>query len=343
MDRLPKLAGNASTPLVSVVIPTYNHAKFLPESLRSVIEQSFTSFEIIVVNDGSTDNTAELLEGWAAANRIRLIHQQNAGQSRARNRGIAEARGKYVAFLDDDDFWPADKLQWQVEFLEQNNSVGAVGGMVQSVDEQGRSMELGPFFESITFESLFRSNPFLSPGQLLVRADLLKSLGGMDVNIWGADDWDLWFKIARKTRIVMEKKVALYYRFHPNNSSRQSVRLLEGCCQAIRAHIGAIPVLRRRELRGAALLHLFNGLGRPIVASSRQQLGRLKPVSALKHLRGLRPFGWDLLRHPAMVAAAFDEFFLVSIRLRVNRVFRGFGAGTRAEVLAKPSKVDAAH
>lgn len=106
------------TPLVSIVIPTYNQPVFLEEALESVFAQTFRDFEVIVVNDGSTDNTRHVLEQYG--DRIRLVNQENQGIGRARNRGMDEATGRYIAFLDHDDLWHPSKLQIQVAFMQEH-------------------------------------------------------------------------------------------------------------------------------------------------------------------------------------------------------------------------------
>lgn len=115
----------SATPLVSVVIPTYNRSDLLIETLRSVFAQTFTDFEVIVVNDGSTDDTLEQLGQFGE--RVKVISQPNGGIGVARNRGIAESSGRYVALLDHDDLWMPEKLAIQVQFLEENEECVAVG------------------------------------------------------------------------------------------------------------------------------------------------------------------------------------------------------------------------
>src|SRR5271165_6482473 len=108
------------TPKVSVVIPTYNAPNLLCETLESVFEQTFGDFEVIVVNDGSSDNTLERLQEFSADSRLRVISQANGGIGAARNRGIADARGEYIALLDHDDLWAPAKLATQVAYLDVN-------------------------------------------------------------------------------------------------------------------------------------------------------------------------------------------------------------------------------
>ena len=121
-----------SSPCVSVIIPTYKHQDFVLATLDSVFAQTFTDYEVIVINDGSPDDTAEVLLPLAEAGRIRYIEQKNTGQSIARNRGIAEAQGEFIALLDDDDLWPPDKLEWQVEALRRQPDVALIAGPAAS-------------------------------------------------------------------------------------------------------------------------------------------------------------------------------------------------------------------
>src|SRR3954470_24757434 len=103
---------DSPNPAVSVVIPTYRHRDYVLRTLDSVFAQTYRDFEVIVVNDGSPDDTNRRIRPLVSAGRIRYIEQANAGQAAARNTGIAHARGRYIALLDDDDLWPADKLAW---------------------------------------------------------------------------------------------------------------------------------------------------------------------------------------------------------------------------------------
>src|ERR1044071_9954613 len=119
-------------PTVSVVIPTYKHPRYILETLDCVFQQTFTDLEVIVVNDGSPDNTADLLKPLAESGRIKYIEQANAGQAVARNRGIERATGQYVAILDDDDLWPADKIEWQVRELQSHPEAALVYGYMES-------------------------------------------------------------------------------------------------------------------------------------------------------------------------------------------------------------------
>ena len=116
------------SPHVSVVIPTYNHSQYILSTIDSVFAQNYKGYEVIVINDGSPDDTAQVLKPLVEQNRIQYIEQENRGQAAARNRGLEVARGEFVAFLDDDDLWPPDKLEWQVAYLASHAEAVAVGG-----------------------------------------------------------------------------------------------------------------------------------------------------------------------------------------------------------------------
>ena len=211
-------------PVVSVVIPTYNHSQYVADTLDSVLAQTLADIEVIVVNDGSSDDTAEILRPYADTARIRYFEQPNAGPARARNRGLEEARGKYVAFLDDDDLWPTGKLEWQLAFLENRTDAVGVAGPVCWDWEQPPDHHRDLPFVALSLDDLLDA-PIWSPGQSLLRAEVVRRIGGFDETIWGADDFDLWFGIVREGPFWIGGPISLFYRVHPANASRDDVRM----------------------------------------------------------------------------------------------------------------------
>jgi glycosyltransferase involved in cell wall biosynthesis len=266
-------------PSVSVIIPTYNHRDYIVRSLESVFSQTFDDHEVIVVNDGSPDDTAEVLAPYVRAGRIRYIEQPNAGQAAARNRGIREAAGAFVAFLDDDDLWPPDKLAWQVSYLASRPTAGAVGGAVDIIDEAGERLDAPalPMLGEIAPRDLFRGSPFLSPGQTLIRTDLLRSLGGLDERIWGADDFDLWFRIAERSTLLACPRLALHYRLHPANASKDATRMFANVLRVIRTHLRHVPIASREAATRQAYRFLYRYMGKSLMRAMAANLahGRL--------------------------------------------------------------------
>lgn len=238
-------------PLVSIIVPTYNHQDYVQETLESIFSQTFHDYEVIVVNDGSPDNTRSVLLPYTKSGRIRYIEQTNHGQAAARNHGLALSSGEFVAFLDDDDLWPSDKLEWQVDFLRKNPLVNAVGG---------RHLSAAPLYSPTTGDTrteldvaaLYRWAGFISPGAVLFRATCLREIGGFDPCLWGSDDYDLYLRVARVSPIVLVDRLALWYRLHESNASKQAGRLLHNVTKCLNSHL-------RQETLFASLKHRFRG------------------------------------------------------------------------------------
>ena len=225
------------SPTVSVVIPTYAHRDFVMATLESVWAQTFTDYEVIVVNDGSPDDTDTVLRPLAAAERIVYLTQENAGQAAARNRGVAVARGEFIALLDDDDLWPSDKLARQMAAMRAHPDVALVYGPAIPIRADGAPIgaleraqlpidiwDEGPSGDVHAAFAL--RNYILSPGQTLIRRATLPQQGPFDTALWGCDDLDLWLRLAERGKFLFLPGVpALHYRVHPGNASRHEARL----------------------------------------------------------------------------------------------------------------------
>ncbi|MBV8781057.1 MAG: glycosyltransferase family 2 protein [Phycisphaerae bacterium] len=209
-----------AAPTVSVVIPTYKHREYVAQAVSSALEQAGVSLEVIVVNDGSPDNTVQVLEPFTQSGRIRYIEQANAGQAAARNRGISAATGEFVALLDDDDLWPADRLAWQVERLAADPAAVMVFGDFEKFGDvtTHRGPTAAPGVR--TFDDFARGCLLVSPGQASFRRSSLIRVGMLDTDLKGTDDWDLYLRLARQGKILYENRLALRYRVHSSNASR---------------------------------------------------------------------------------------------------------------------------
>jgi glycosyltransferase involved in cell wall biosynthesis len=182
-------------PRVSVIIPTYNRARIIEEAVDSVLAQDYKGFELIVVDDGSTDNTSEVLARYE--DDIRMIFQMNKGVSAARNRGIAEAAGKLIAFLDSDDLWLPQKLSTQVEFFRQRpdalicqtEEVWVRNG-VRVNPKQRHKKPSGMIFKPSLELCL------VSPSAVMIRRELLDTVGNFDETLPACEDYDLWLRIS---------------------------------------------------------------------------------------------------------------------------------------------------
>ncbi|MEB2338107.1 MAG: glycosyltransferase [Nitrospirales bacterium] len=199
---------------MSIVIPLYNARDVIQETIRSALAQTYRDFEIVVIDDGSTDGSGELVVAFG--DQVRYLRQSNGGVAQARNRGIAAARGRYVALLDHDDLWDPEKLARQVAILDAQPTVGMVVTDVAHLDRAGRPMhEIGPASQpQHEFARLFVQGFVPTPSATLIRKAVLESVGGFDeqFNSAGMDDHELWTRIAAATTIVGIPEPLTYHR-----------------------------------------------------------------------------------------------------------------------------------
>src|SRR6266545_6495779 len=191
-----------SEPLVSVVTPAYNVAWCIARAIDSVLAQDFRARELIIVNDGSTDDTRAVLEAYGDA--ITVIHQDNRGMSAARNVGIKNAHGTYVAFLDADDWWLPGKLSRQVELMQSRPEIGFCSTSARVEDGDGRLLNHWrcPNGSTEILATLFAQNAAIAGGcsAVIVRKKLFDRVGLFDETLGGFEDPDLWMRLAAVSR-----------------------------------------------------------------------------------------------------------------------------------------------
>ena len=243
---------NKTVPLVSVIIPTFNRAAFLPEALASVYAQNGAPLQVIVVDDGSTDHTAEVVREWGAD--LEYVYQANRGPAAARNTGIRHAKGEWVTFLDSDDVWPANALRRQLELTETYPSARVIWGTVQIMRQHETNLAS---FEPVGLPVL--AHQF---GTKLIHRTLFEStqVGLLNESAFTGEDADWLCRLFEQpVEIVVHQEVVSFYRWHRTNL------------------VANHPGQRGREMLG--LLHAFAG-----ALQRRQQRGggdlavTLKPI-----------------------------------------------------------------
>lgn len=210
-------------PRVSVVIPAYNAERFLAQAVESILGQTYRDFEIIVVDDGSTDATPSVIDSFG--DRIRPIRQPNAGVSVARNAGFRCATGEFVAFLDADDLWELAKLERQIALLDRRPDAGLCFSAFHRVDGKLRVLETVAVVDYPDFceALLLYSCVVMMP---LMRSELFAAAGGFDVRLSQCADWDMWLRLSLMTSFAPLNEPLVRYRTWPGNMS-SNIRLLE--------------------------------------------------------------------------------------------------------------------
>lgn len=219
------------SPLVSVIVPAFNGERYLGEALQSALAQDYPNKEIIVVDDGSTDSTPEILKGFGE--RIRVFRQNNAGAAVARNAAIARARGKYFAFLDADDLWLPQKLTAQIAYLESHPDIGMVysawaewhadaGGRFAPPAPQHRAIEpeiepggSGWLYNQLLLDCVIHTTT------VVMRADLAARVGAFDETLRRGQDYDYWLRASRITPIHKLRAPLSLYRIHAQSITRR--------------------------------------------------------------------------------------------------------------------------
>ncbi|MFW6116145.1 MAG: glycosyltransferase family 2 protein [bacterium] len=226
------------TPKVSVVIPAYNHAPYVAQTISSILAQTWRDFEIIVVDDGSTDETPQIIAQFG--DQIRYVWQANRGIAAARNTGIRQARGEFISFLDDDDLWAPDYLETVVPVLEQDPDTMAVHTGWQAIDEKGRplsrrSVRVVP--PDQLFDALLVGG-FFTGACVTVRKTCLDRVGPLDEMLQGCDDLDLWLRISRVHTFKGIPEALVLYRMHGAGLSSNEVHMFRDRLRVLTKHFG---------------------------------------------------------------------------------------------------------
>src|SRR5215218_3667934 len=234
---------------VSVVIPCYNQAHFLPEAIQSVLTQSYTDFELIVVDDGSQDDTAEVTSRYAEEDsRVRLIEQQNRGLAGARNRGLAQSVGEYVVFLDSDDRLLDEALEVGVRELHAHPECAFVSGQFEAIAADG-SPFWRPYEPPVERDGyvMLLQYCFGMPAVVMYRRWVFEEVGGFDGSVDAAADWDLYLRIARRFPIYHHGEVVAEYRQHGTSMNQNPALMLKSTMIVLRSQQRFLGDDKRRE------------------------------------------------------------------------------------------------
>jgi glycosyltransferase involved in cell wall biosynthesis len=329
-------------PAVSVVIPAFNHARFVSETIESVLGQSFADFEIVITDDGSSDGTADVIRRFDDP-RINLeVFPENQGAVVALNSAIGRARGEFICFLASDDRFLPGKLEQQVAFLQENPGISAVFGMPQFIDENGGPLESSQQFNGEVFETPFRKNitskeawlrQFFFAGNCLchpsamVRRAVYDEIGLFDPRLANLPDFDMWVRLSMRHEIAVLREPLTAMRIHSDNRNMSAPRR----DTLRRAHFETFEILKRyKRLPLESLRRVFaediaqNGLAgidRPEILLAELALTSSWPIHAL--------FALDLLF--GNISASEDSARKRLIELAGSRDIFGVDIAARLE------------
>jgi glycosyltransferase involved in cell wall biosynthesis len=229
-------------PKISVIIPAYNCAITIKETIESVLNQSFSDLELIVINDGSTDSTLNIVSEMKDS-RIKIFSYPNAGGNVSRNRGINHAIGEFISFLDADDIWTPDKLATQLQAIDKNPTTKVAYSWTDYIDENGKFVSSGTHIshQGYVYEQLLVKNFLENGSNPLICKDALHHCGGFDESLVAGQDWDMWLRLAREFNFVAVPEVQILYRISANSLSCNLARQEKACLQVLNKAYSTSP------------------------------------------------------------------------------------------------------
>jgi glycosyltransferase involved in cell wall biosynthesis len=251
-----------SVALISVVIPCFNQAHFLPDSIESVLDQTHDLKEIIVIDDGSTDDTAQVASRYPE---VTLVSQSNSGLAAARNSGLKASRGEYLVFLDADDCLKPDALTAGLDCLAQHPECAFAYGRYTIRNLRGEVWEpqSAPDQRGDAYAKLLRGNHIAMHATVIYRRDTLELVGGFDTRLPACEDYDLYLRIARRFPIVEHESVVAEYRRHGHNMSVDSPKMLAAVLRVLEAqrdYVDENPIYKMAYTRGIRFWKRFYGV-----------------------------------------------------------------------------------
>ena len=229
---------------VDIIIPAYNAAKYLPQAIESVLAQTFEDWRILLIDDGSTDNTAEVISPFLeqASKKIKYIKQSNRGLPAARNTAIKNSSAEFLALLDADDVWLPNRLSESLKSFQHRPPAGLSYGLISRIDQNGKVMDTWKGNERWTEGSIapyiYMLKVQLPCPTITFRRKCVDEVGLFDESMRATEDRDLWLRIAQRYEVASTPEVIAYYRTSPSSMSTDPERMLKAQLQFIRKHAG---------------------------------------------------------------------------------------------------------
>lgn len=214
-------------PLVSIVVPCYNHEKYVTETIESIVNQTYKNIELIVIDDGSKDDSVKIIEQLANKYNFTFIHRPNKGLSATLNEGIRASNGKYFCGCASDDIYMLDKVEKQVNYMEKHPEYAMCYGNIIKFDSiKEEKIKALTASSGDMFDNLLCAKTVIPAVTYMIKTDVLKHLGGYDETLW-VEDLDMWLRISHQYKIAYMDDYLAYYRRHETNISQQTLKMYQ--------------------------------------------------------------------------------------------------------------------
>jgi glycosyltransferase involved in cell wall biosynthesis len=290
-------------PLVSTIIPAYNYGRFVCEAVESVLCQTYEPVEIVIVDDGSTDDTRERLNKFG--DRIRYVYQENRGLSAARNTGIREARGEWLAFLDADDLWHPRKLEVQLGAVADAGDIPFVGSPWFREGSMPADLDPNPPVRRLELRDFFTGTP-VSGSSAVIRSECFSRVGCFDESLRSVEDRDMWLRLAARYPAATIVSNCWWYRPHAGQMNLNPVRMHDNFVRVVNKFFIEHPEHHDLRSLATAFLHLDTSMCY-LTAGNRVQAGRHLLRSMLSHPLPLGPGAQHLVRAKVLARVAVGE------------------------------------
>ena len=246
---------------ISVIIPVFNGAKTIKETIDSILNQIFQNLELIIIDDGSKDTTLEVVKSFSDS-RIKVFSYPNAGLSASRNRGISQAKGEYISFIDADDLWTPDKLESQWKALQKNPQAAIAYSWTDYIDESSKFIKSGRRIKvnGDAFSKLLLINFLENGSNPLIRQEAFEKIGGFDESLLAAEDIDMWLRLAANYEFVCVEKSQILYRVSTSSMSTNLKRQETASLKVMERAFSYPKADKFKDLRKESLSHLYQYL-----------------------------------------------------------------------------------
>jgi len=229
-------------PIISVIIPVYNGEKTIHETINSVLNQTISDFELLIINDGSQDSTLKIVS-TIQDSRLKVFSYFKAGVSASRNRGLAQATGEFISFIDADDLWTPDKLETQLKVLQENPKAAVAYSWTDWIDESSQIIGKGSYItqEGEVFAKLLLNDFVANGSNCLIRRQALIEVGSFDESLAHGEDWELWLRLAARYEFVAVSSPQILYRISSKSASFDVWKMEAGSLQIIEKAYAIAP------------------------------------------------------------------------------------------------------